>query len=721
MAITSTPRNVNLGVDDQSSLPEPAEDVRIPQHCPIFNMYTERAMGERAFVSARQARTLFGKNIFNPKFDGYSNVSRYAALAFGNANNSVIQSIIPTGADISRANVLVALDKVPVTYTPYLRNSDGSFAKDVNGDYVDDPNADDIDGFASRLVYTNITNDDCTMDNTCASFTKSAITWDGDAGERIPLFVVSAAYFGAVYNEYGITVAKSATEKDDLWEQRGYDFGFGLVRKVKGNPVKQSTNLSGKTFKASLVNSSRDEATGMRYFIQDRMAEMYARRYGGKDILEYDVVKVFGDYIDEILLDISTKEKLSIDVNEKTFADGIDAYETDWFDYDVDKSFVENMDILDLLFMTSSTDVSYKSRNLADYEDIMMEDLNGYNLFIPSGSSPIFMDGGRNGYISDQTLRNTPEDLCDNLSVEVLPYIMEYADIASGVQNTALNPESNLYDPGYTMETKLALIDFISLRKDTAINFTTEIEGEGPIDDSIRLARLITIDNAMKLAPESDYYGTTTFRYTISYGLGEKVKEVVKTPLGQNFEQLEKLSRYMGAGNGLWKTGEAYDTWPASRVNTLVNLTPKEVPPLIRDKVWASNAIFTDPKNMEEHFITAMQTGYDDELSVLNGTLVLQACLTIEKYNDDVWREVSGAERLTKPRLKERVEKLMNDRIKDSFDNSFIIYPEVYFTKNDLTRNYAWHLNVHLGAAGMHTRQVSTITTHRIEDLEGGN
>ena len=52
------------------------------------------------------------------------------------------------------------------------------------------------------------------------------------------------------------------------------------------------------------------------------------------------------------------------------------------------------------------------------------------------------------------------------------------------------------------------------------------------------------------------------------------------------------------------------------------------------------------------------------------------------------------------------------------FDGTVFVEPEVYFTDDDLTRGYSWHLAIKLYANNMMTVQTLYLQAFRMEDLE---
>ena len=707
MGINSTPRNYALGTEDLSSKALPSEDIRQPQHCGLFMMYTEKGEGQR-FVTGTDFKRYFGAGSLDPSFKGFNKSSKFAALALGNANASVVRRIIPADAKAQKANVTFFVEVSEITYSEQVRNSDGSLVFNVDGTPKAASPVNTIAGFAYRVVTKETL-------NSTPNFSVTTGTWQptGSSGQSklYPILSLEGSSYGEAYNKIGWVLNNAGMNKDQVMAQGEMLFALKRLDNIAGNPKIVKTSLGTNDVKFSFTPDAQDYISKRYLDIPNTVKDAWSSESNYVTVNDLGIVKTYPTSYTALRNLIVTKEEPLISTTVETFNDSLIGIRADWYDYDYSTlvgGLTTVSKIFDFITMKTSSGVVLQSIGNAQISgELSASLLSGFKIASIGSTSPSYMLGGLNGTM-DQT----------NLEAGVVAAMSEYLDTNARVQSTALNPESNLWDPGYTVPTKLALANFISVRRDTIVDFTTEVDGVTQTDAD-RLAIAITLDNRMALSPESDYFGTTVARYTINFGAGNLTDNSMKGSFGLNYDLLDKVAQYMGAGNGLWKSGKAYDTWPGSRVTVLKNITPEEVAPGMRDVIWQANCIFADPKNMKEHFFTGAQTGYKDELSVLNSHYVIQAISYLVKLNDDAWREVSGSQKMSKLALKARVEGFINGKIKDAFDDNFIVYPEVTFSEDDLIRNYAWHLNVHIAAHGMMTRQTSQITTERIESLTG--
>ena len=56
------------------------------------------------------------------------------------------------------------------------------------------------------------------------------------------------------------------------------------------------------------------------------------------------------------------------------------------------------------------------------------------------------------------------------------------------------------------------------------------------------------------------------------------------------------------------------------------------------------------------------------------------------KVGHAAWREFSGVSGLTNAQLEERVNAFVRDRVKDKFDNRYIVVPDAHHTTMDVLR-----------------------------------
>ena len=296
------------------------------------------------------------------------------------------------------------------------------------------------------------------------------------------------------------------------------------------------------------------------------------------------------------------------------------------------------------------------------------------------------------------------------------------ADVPLDFMDTAKWPQSAIWDTGFTMPTKQKLLVPIGRRKDIWVALSTQEIGPGIRQNtaSEESSIAITLQNAARLYPESEYYGTKTCRAIVVGHSGELTSSSWRGLAPMTVDLAAKVATYMGASNGAWKPGANFDISPKNMVTMFrtdtVNATFKNAD--VRNEDWANGLIWVQNFDRRSLFFPGIQTVYDDDTSVLNSLFNIIAVCELEKVCERTWRELTGIQTLTVAQFIERSDILIRDKVANRFDDKFIIVPETYLTEGDEQRGYSWSCKVNLYAPNMRTVGTYTIVSRRIEDYQ---
>jgi hypothetical protein len=357
--------------------------------------------------------------------------------------------------------------------------------------------------------------------------------------------------------------------------------------------------------------------------------------------------------------------------------------------------------LINLFGGVSSSGVPYHSYDLIT---------SGSNVVRMSESSTIYAQGGSDGTMDD--------DLFASLVADA---VVEYANVNSFLQDTAKYPESIIYDSGFPLATKYALCSFISLRKDTFVVLSTYDVNGAQLTASQESSLAVALRTRLQMYPESEYFGTSTMRGMI-VGRNGKMKNTQYTKrLPLTLEIAYKAAAYMGAGNGRWKPGFAFDAAPASQVALFTDINVTFTPAPARNKDWDAGLVWVQSYDRRSFFFPALKTVYDKDTSVLNSFFTALACVELQKVGERSWRRFTGSANLTNAQLVERVNQFVVDNTIGRFDGRFTIEPETYFTAADIARGYSWSLRIKIYAPNLKTVATLSLEAHRIEELATTN
>ena len=208
------------------------------------------------------------------------------------------------------------------------------------------------------------------------------------------------------------------------------------------------------------------------------------------------------------------------------------------------------------------------------FENINPKDLEEGRKHLASGSVggglPIMIDSGKGAVVKDVTGKEYIDCTSQAWTFNVgfgHPKVMEAAiEQIKKITHVRTSFETV---PKLLLLKKLAEIAPFNLKK---IGFSLH----GSVANESAIATLLK--NKLKLMPDSDYFGTPVMRGIVSMGSGMLSDDSHPYRVPQLLEIAVKAAKYMGAGNGAWKTGYAFDRFPGSNVTVLKDLEPSFIP-----------------------------------------------------------------------------------------------------------------------------------------------
>jgi hypothetical protein len=322
-------------------------------------------------------------------------------------------------------------------------------------------------------------------------------------------------------------------------------------------------------------------------------------------------------------------------------------------------------------------------------------------------SSNIYAIGGKDGTMNETLFADL-----------VTTAVTEYSNENSVLMDSARYPESIIYDSGFPLATKYALCNFIAVRKDTFVVLSTHDVLGLTLTASQESSLAIALKTRLQMFPESEYYGTAVMRGMVVGRSGRLLQSQYGKNLPLTLEIARKAASYMGAGNGRWKPGFAFDAAPLNNVSMFTDINVTFTPATVRNKDWDAGLNWVQSFGRRSYFFPALKTVYDNDTSVLNSFFTAMAIVELQKVGERAWRQFTGSANLTNAQLIERVKRFIVENTIGRFDERFVIEPDVYFTEADIARGYSWTTKIKIYAPSMKTVSVLSIEARRISDLE---
>lgn len=692
--INANPTVVELGTLDASTKQIPVEPIPAPQHCPLCFLFTKKGKVGRKLVSGAQAAQFYGVESFDSKYKWFNHSTVFANAFFGQANNVVIERIVPD--DAATSSMILYLDVALMDIPQYQRNADGSFVTDSSGNKVQktDGSGNPItaEGYKVRwVVQAHATDNDINANfGNLTTKTGSMTDKNGNASTMYPIMELVADSPGEYGNNAGIRLfepKKDEIPANFIAKAKFYPYFIQVIQRADANASTKvvRTLTGGEKLMFSLKDQAVSPTTESVISLESIFLDSYENETDTKYPLsysDYGKIKVYYNNIDTLVGLFHAKESATYDSSHP-----------EWYDFTTNAADKHLFNI-----------ITGKSTTGFEYDTYQIDTSGG---IVPGRYTDIWMQNGNDGTINDTIFAAKVSSIMD-----------KYLDPNSEYMDTAVNLETVLYDSGFDINTKKKLANFIAVRKDTRVALSTFDATTGTV---LTVAEEQSVATALKtrlqLFPESDYYGTPTMRGIVVAGTGKVRNNPYTKRVPQLLEIAIDSAKKMGASNRKWKNYE-FASAPGSVIENLYDLEPKFIPANTTYAMWDIGMVWSRPYDTNRYFFPALQTVYDNDTSVLNNWLTVNAIGELQRIGWDAWRNFTGSIRYTQAQLKDRVEQFVRDKVKDAFDDLYVIEPVVEFTALDDLRGYSWTLHLKIYAGNMRTVMTSIVEAYRLDDLQ---
>jgi hypothetical protein len=795
----AVPKALLTGIRDESRRALVPEPEQLPQHLPLLPLLTERGPEVPQLVIGDSFSRLYGIDSLNPRSRYFNHQSKLASIIMGNANQVFVKRIKPSGAATAllRLSVDVLCVKIKrrmrnadgtfqinAAGKPIYQRANGAavafdndpesitYGEPVNdSNVVSDANIALVDGY--RLVWkknvnTNTENFGAALNATGLTPPPSMITsvsgtpvYADNKMVRYPIMDLQVSSFGEWGNNVGLRL--SAPTTDDytpgdtatMKSVKAFLYRLMCVEKAKLTNTATITETNGGdlsidlAFKRNVVNPITNQVLSINEtFIdhwQDITSPNVPPKYG-----PFSQIKVYEDNIDT-LLNLLVNGETAADHHIRTATDDLsltntdfvtttipgekewdsgNAYDGDNFGRTSDLAF-SNSANLHLLNPFTAIDL-----NGVPFEtvDVKTSGVSGAISF--SENTTHYAVGGNDGLANANNPNAKVIDL-QEYDALVGAYFLAFGnDSTVPLLDEAKYPISAVWDSGFSINTKKALLTPISRRKDiyTVLSPQAIAEYQDPnvaynaltnpfnyvtasnnvsTENSIAVA----LKNYAALFPESVIDGTAACRAIIIGQTGKLIDGSIPDTLPLTLDFADKVSKYMGAGNGRWVSEFSFDESPRNQVSLFRNVSLPWKSEVNYTKDWDAGLCWAQNYDHQSMFFPAYQTVYPDDTSVLNTFMTMAACVELEHVVQRCWRDLTGGSKLTREQFIDRSNQLIVERTRDRFDARYVIIPETFFTEADSARGYSWSCKVHIYANNMMTVGTFTIVAHRMEDL----
>lgn len=674
------PRHILTGFDDQSARAPLAGSDSLPIHLPLFFTFAKEGQFTPQLTAGLPMINHYGEETFDLKSKFTTHASPFIVGTNGFANQMLIHRLRAPG--VAQATLRISLDLLAVEMPIYERDEGGNFRVDVNGDLI--PTGQTTPGYVGKYVLGQIS------DNLGgASVSPGSMSEAGVQSILYPIADVPASSFGSGGNGTGLRLSapnERSLEPIDTelaQRQKGYIYRLEVVKRS----TERTTPVVTKTL------------TAERYVEFSLNPEAFDDRFDGELFADKKVLPAYRDIED--------------------FTTGLPAYGP----FEAFHFYHENIATVSKAIQEKeapvNNDIPAGEESCYLINILSARNFNGspYQSFALRGSmenEPEFTDisthylfGGKDGDTSNKAFNVAVKEQLDNFGTLGTTYL-----------DNARYPFSVFYDSGFDIDTKKAIGKVLGARQDVHVCVSTQDVSIPQLSVSQESSMAVSLRASLRLIPESILYGTPCCRAVVmgqsGYIIGSKYSELVPV----SYELCMKRARYMGASTGTMNTIRSYDEDPLNHIEFLRGLNNTWSPETVRNKDWDAGLVTARYYDHKRLHIPAVQTVYDDDSSVLNSDINMQIAVELNKVSFRVWRELVGNSKLTKQQFIERSNEKIVAKTQDRFDGRVVIVPETYYSPADKANGASWSVRLHMYANTNPTVAMSTVVTHRLEDLK---
>lgn len=726
----ATPRAILLGVKDESTRQLPLETEALPQHLPLLFLLTEKSE-EMSIASGGAINQLYGNKTLNPSSAYYNHQSVMAETILARGNQIMIKPIkLPTA---KRATLRLSLETV-ATMVPDGSDPTGTNKKTVtrliwHADRVDAGIGGNGLGQGTILGAYRDGGESSNINGTLLSelITDTDTVYHATSS-LIPIMDLEVDARGEFGNRFGISLEAPIdsdsfpTDQSLAASLKSFVYRLKLFERPEASstPKPVYNKFSANSTDFVLKPHSSNPVSGSQVSLQDVIVDMYQEAGDAEStpmVAPFSNVYIYQDNIE------STARLIAggYTVEGRDAADAVYTFNVPGL-YQTEDQVRNNLYNVNIV---TGTDILGNTYNNVNIEDSVR--FGGVRL---GKDAIIYASGGtdgipyKNGAIDRlETLRLYDEavrDWCTTEFVETNP-----------VFDSAKYPFSTLHDSGFSMKTKLAMLQPMGLHKRIWVNLGThsvadyldpeavdlEFVTQPQFGASEEIARGAALRAAASVYPESEVYGTPVVRAIIVMHSGKLRSGRTRDFLPLTLSVADKVAAYCGAGNGMWNSDYAFDDGDNKRETMFNEVNNTYQSRAVYNKAWDAGLIWVQNYDRNSRFFPAYQTAYPNDTSVLNSLPVLIAISYLERVCEVVWRKLTGNGRYEPAQFLERSNELILDETRGRFDNRFTIVPNTQYTKADEARGYSWSTEIEIYANNSRTVGTFTIVAKRSSDL----
>jgi hypothetical protein len=689
----STPLNAApftnwLGIQDDSTAQQLPQPLQVPTHLPLCPMYTPWGPTAPTLTTPANITSTFGANVFNTRSAFFTHQSLYAETILDEGNQIMIQRIIPSDAP-APARMLLSLDFVAEPALPqYQRNSDGSYFLNSNGQKVQITGAGaTAPGFIGKWVLNTIPSDAVygEVPTQAGSITNSAAV----QSQLFPILEFEATFQGSQGNNQALRllVPTGADASNPLNVPEAERVGAWIMRMQMLTRVSATASWnilntqSGQSYADfTLLPNAYDDTTSQNLDFQFALSNGYSAKTPGFPRVygPFETAHIYQSNLTSTLALVGAKEVTYGTLPASTFTGASDP----------------NLYLVNLFTAVSLENVPYYSLTLQG-------SAAGGQIFTSNSSFPAV--GGGDGTMTATTF-----------DADVATWIGGFDAL-----DMAMYPFSTIYDSGFSLTTKYALISLLGQRPDIWLNLVTQdaTQAQNTPDQDLSTAQALSA--MVGTYPESVVYGTAACRADIVGGSGYLLSGTYSGIVPLSLQLAQTFAAYMGAANGQWNSTVPPDENPYNIITLFENTNTAYMSATARNAAWNAGLIWAEAFDMQSQYFPALASVYTNDTSVLKALMNVIIAVDLIKIAHQARRTLSGISSLTSAQFVQRSNQLIINLVKGRYAGRVQVVPNTYYTAADTANGYSWSCAITMYANNMMTVGSATVIAQRMSALAG--
>ncbi|EBV8434045.1 hypothetical protein NFI00_000137 [Salmonella enterica] len=647
----------NRGVNDRSIPDYSTEPATTPLHMPVIPVVTPKGEFGTQWINAADFQNIYG-NIFDHKSPYYNPTAALIQNMISGGQASIGVRRLSVNKQVARIALSAFVTKKKVT--DWKRNYKGMFELDTNGDKIK------IGEFDGLEVYVAVDPEAANKEPGELTIRTIPAVAEGDSDTYVyPLFELLAGV-GDVYNLNGVHLGV----KDSALNWKG---------------IAQFVEATGvfPFFMRQFIDSATG---GARNYVKDK---------SGKDTTQFTLFEVENESVK-----YSLRECIGAytggNVNRPTtlrpapFGDVIsyndNIEELAQLMYAVEKphntglvdGFQLNYRQMNPFTCTNHQGVPYYA---IQGKGISMWDMS-FAINAQYGVSPFLeKDGSLPSFATATTVRDpfgvlagVDFPLTTKQGWEITNALME-ADIQEFVDsleqaNYVRNRQSVFWDVGYTYAVKEKMMSILGARKDVMVFACATIWEPGKMNDvSSVYGRLSQLTAALRMYPESEYWGTQTMRAAVNIIEAKIIDEATGWYFSGNIDLAYMFARFAGNAAGTLSSARSPDHADNRLLTTMHSPNIEFEDDGVSSDNFDNGAITLRPYDITGAlFRPCLPTVYKASIdSVLKDAVTAFVCVCLEKIGQDEWNVVCGDTTITAENyaalVKDGIERKSRDRL----------------------------------------------------------